>query len=143
MYCSSYIIFNTQCYNLFGRVFCAKDHFTILQLLVLVRIRKTETLNLLGNHVHSVLLAIHVNGYFWLKCVSLIRWLHHSMLRIVSYGLQLLRSTLLMFWLRKKPKGTCLLGNSKKGFGRLSEMSSINKSEKPIAKTNFARNIKG
>ena len=44
---------------------------------------------------------------------------------------------------KKKPKGTCLLGNSKKGFGRLSEMSSINESEKPIAKTNFARNIKG
>ena len=142
MYCSSYIIFNTQCYNLFGRVFCAKDHFTILQLLVLVRIRKTETLNLLGNHVHSVFPTIHVNGYFWLKYVSFIRWLHHPMLRIGSYGLHLLRSTSLMFWLKKKPKGTCLVANSKKGFGQLSKTSSINEPKKPITKINYARNIK-
>ena len=30
---------NKKCYNMFGSVLCAKDHFTTLQLLVLVKIR--------------------------------------------------------------------------------------------------------
>ena len=43
----------------------------------------------------------------------------------------------------EEAKGNMPSGQLKKGFGQLSKMSSINEQEKPIAKINYARNIKG
>ena len=43
----------------------------------------------------------------------------------------------------EEAKGNMPSGQLKKGFGQLPKMSSINEQEKPIAKINYARNIKG